>query len=361
MSMEAALDEERLGVLELLEGLNKKTQRQQRGSGSSISSGPLDRSSSPYNAHRSPVRSMLDIAEDSIPRHSSIAGTSSSGVSQPGQPAQFRSMLDIGPSPRQSTKSAQTSPTEGIPSASYPRSFSDAMSRPPEFGPRGLPGRPKGDITDGYQFSGYLQSNPGRPVAPKRNTLAGKKPVSSGLPEAVRGELAGYNARDRGRSLGTTGIGSNNKSKSPQRLRSSSPGLGSPPPSNKLLMDSGAVVDKDSAYRRLSDANLALAGGTFSNLASKTKRRTDSDDKRDQRLQKDYTFGDVEDAVESSDEEVSTDEEGPRGRRKGGRHDKGEEHPQSGKAQGQRTARSLMAAAEEESMCKIEFVRLCAD
>jgi hypothetical protein len=119
-----------------------------------------------------------------------------------------------------------------------------------------------------------------------------------------------------------------------------------------LIMDSGAVVDKDSAYRRLSDANLARAGGSFSSLANKVRRRTDSDDKRDQRLQKDYTFNGAEDAVESSDE-VSTDEEGPRGRRNDGRIDKSDGHPESktigmGRARGQRTAQSLMAAAEEE-------------
>lgn len=129
--------------------------------------------------------------------------------------------------------------------------------------------------------------------------------------------------------------------------------MGPAPRSNKLVMDSGLTVDKDSAYRRLSDANLALHGGSFSGLASKARRRTDSDDKRGQRLQKDYTFTGGEVPMESSDEEATSDEELPRGRRNGKRHDKDEGHPESktigmGRTPGPRTARSLMAAAEEE-------------
>ncbi|KFY22292.1 hypothetical protein V493_06708 [Pseudogymnoascus sp. VKM F-4281 (FW-2241)] len=328
MSMEAALDEERLDVLELLQGLSNKPPRQPRGPGSPA---PLGRSSSPYNAHRSPVRSMLDVVEHPRPRHSSIAGTSSSGVTP------IRSMLDIGPPASQTSKSANTSPTESFSSLTLP------PKPPSELPPHQPPGRYKGDVTDSYQFSGYLQSNPGAPLAPRRNTLAGKKAAPASLPEGVRVDLPGYNSRDRVHAMGTTGIGSNNKS------RSRSPAIG---PSNMLVMDSGAVVDKDSAYRRLSDANLARAGGSFSTLTGKVRRRTDSNDKRDQRLQKDYTFTGAEDAVESSDE-ASTDEDNPRGRKSEGRISKGDDHPESktigmGRAQGPRTAQSLMAAAEEE-------------
>ncbi|KFX96824.1 hypothetical protein O988_05156 [Pseudogymnoascus sp. VKM F-3808] len=261
-------------------------------------------------------------------------------------------MLDIGPPAPPTSKSASTSPTER-PNISSLSLSSKSLSDIPPHQP--AQGRYKGDVTDSYQFSGYLQSNPGQPLAPRRNTLAGKKAAPAPLPEGVRVDLPGYNARDRVNAMGSTGIGSNNKSRSPHNrhnLRSSSPALGPTLPSNMLVMDSGAVVDKDSAYRRLSDANLALAGGSFSSLANKPRRRTDSNDKRDLRLQKDYTFTGAEDAVESSDE-ASTDEDGPRGRRSEGRVGKGDDHPEStpigmGRAQGQRTARSLMAAAEEE-------------
>ncbi|OBT93923.2 hypothetical protein VE01_08257 [Pseudogymnoascus verrucosus] len=345
MSMEAALDEERLDVLELLQGLSNKPARAPRGPGSPMGPGPapLGRSSSPYNAHRSPVRSMLDVVEDPRPRHSSIAGTSSSGVTP------IRSMLDIGPPAPQISKSASTSPTDSFSSLTLPPK---GLAEIPPHQPQG---RYKGDVTDSYQFSGYLQSNPGAPLAPRRNTLAGKKAAPAPLAEGVRVDLP-YSARDRVHAMGTTGIGSSNKSRSPHNrhsLRSSSPSLGPPPTSNMLVMDSGAVVDKDSAYRRLSDANLARAGGSFSAFTNKVRRRTDSNDKRDQRLQKDYTFTGAEDAVESSDE-ASTDEDGPRGRRsEKKRLSKGDDHPESktigmGRAQGQRTARSLMAAAEEE-------------
>ncbi|OAF62963.1 hypothetical protein VC83_00076 [Pseudogymnoascus destructans] len=321
MSMEAALDEERLDVLELLQGLSNKPSRQPRVPGSPVGPGPalLGRSSSPYNAHRSPVRSMLDVVEDPRPRNSSIAGTSSSGVTP------IRSMLDIGPPAPQISKSASTSPTDSFPSLSLlPKPLSEIPPHQPQ-------GRYKGDVTDSYQFSGYLHSNPGAPLAPKRNTLAGKKAVPAPLPEGVRVDLPGYSARDKVHAMCTTGIGSSNKSKSPHNrhsLRSSSPALGPPPTSNMLVMDSGAVVDKDSAYRRLSDANLARAGGSFSALTTKARRRTDSNDKRDQRLQKDYTFTGAEDVVESSDE-ASTGEDGPRGRRSEKRTSKVDDHPES--------------------------------
>ncbi|OBT71890.1 hypothetical protein VF21_10552 [Pseudogymnoascus sp. 05NY08] len=217
-------------------------------------------------------------------------------------------MLDIGPPAPQISKSARLA----------------------EIPPHQPQGRYKGDVTDSYQFSGYLKNNPGAPLAPRRNTLAGKKAVPAPLPEGVRVDLPGYSARDRVHAMGTTGIGSGNKSRSPHNrhsLRSSSPALG-PPSSSMLVMDSGAVVDKDSAYRRLSDANLARAGGSFSALTNKVRRRTDSNDKRDQRLQKDYTFTGAEDAVESSDE-ASTDEDGPRGRRSEKRASKVDDHPES--------------------------------
>lgn len=360
MSLESMLDEERRDVLALLEG---GAARRARGSASSATSG---RAPSPFTNPRSPVRSMLDVG-DPPPRSASVSSTNG-GLATPGRPASIRSMLDVNTPTTPAiaaTKSAQTSPTESnhrahMSNNSVHRSLSDAASRPAAFGPRAGVASPEA----AYQFSGYLPSNPGGPVIPKRNTLAGKKAIPSAMAEVVRGgDLSNFGvSRDRGRnhSIATTGI-STAKSKSPHNrlgIRSNSPHL-SPDPTKFTLKD-GRVIDMTSAYRRLSDANLALSGGGLSSLSSKKNRRgTNSGDAADPhsaRLEKDYTPIDGEDAVaDSSDEDThSSDEDRHRGRQKTGRGDRVEEdHPESrtigmGQAKGPRTALSLMAAAEEE-------------
>ncbi len=342
MSMEAVLDEERLAVLELMEGLSNKPSRTSRGSHSSMGSGG-GAAISPVNP-RSPVRSMLDVVSaDEVPRNASIAGTTSSGVTTAQAP--IRSMLDIGPSPQKArggaSRSANTSPTEQDKAGQHNRSLSDAVTKAPAFGPRSG----YKDITDDYQFSGYLQANPGGPIVPKRNTQAGKKPAGSALADSVSGSLGGV-SRDRGRSVpfmgGPLAV---NKSRSPHNrlgVRSASPANNS----KMLVLDSGLMVDKDSAYRRMSDANLALTGGSLSTLAS--RKKAEQDDKG--RLTKDYSYTGSEDVVESSDEPDS--DERPRGRKKGSRHNSEESSKTPlgfgrGDA-GPREAKTLMAAAEEE-------------
>jgi hypothetical protein len=78
----------------------------------------------------------------------------------------------------------------------------------------------------------------------------------------------------------------------------------------------------------------------------------------DGRLEKDYTGGD--EAEDSSDEENrrSSDEERSRGRKKEKSEKTRDDDPEShtvgmGRAKGPRTARSLMAAAEEERELKL--------
>jgi hypothetical protein len=372
MSMEAALDEERKSVLALLEGSTQPT-RVQRGSASSAGSG--GRTSSPFRTPRSPVRSMLDISEDPAPpRHASIAGTNS-GISNPPRTGAIRSMLDINSPPApQSTRSAQTSPTEAqhksrslLNNNLHPRSMSDVTGRPADFGHRAAPERSaKVDLTSGYQFSGILPSNPGGIAIPKRNTLAGK----GAMADVVRGtDLGSSLGNDRGRnhSIASTGIGNKNssKSRSPHNrlgLRSNSPhgSLLNKNSSNllnnpgKFALDNGVVVDMNSAYRRLSDANLALAGGSLAGLG-KGRRHTDSGDALSadgSRLVKDYSYTEDDAVAESSDEDHShsSDEERHRGRRKADGDDEDLEGSTigMGRAKGPRQALSLMAAAEEE-------------
>lgn len=375
MSLESMLDEERRDVLALLEG---PPSGRTRGSANSAVSG---RASSPFTKPQSPVRSMLDIDQDAPPRRSSSAtpngGTKGSprvvpvrsmlDIETPPPAANpVRSMLDISSPPPSSaaSRSAQTSPTEvnhRAPMANkvQHRSLSDAAARPVTFGPRtsAVGGNPE----SAYQFSGYLPSNPGGPVVPKRNTQAGKKnSLPSAMAEVVRGgDFSGFGPRDRGRNSSVGGNGLVAKSKSPHNrlgLRSNSPHL-SPDPT-KVVLDDGRVIDLNSAYRRLSDANLALSRGGLSSLSGKSsRRRTNSGDAigpGGSRLEKDYTPIDGEDAVLDSSDEDYSDEEQRRGRKKDSRSDSNEnDNPESqtlgmGRGKGPRTAQSLMAAAEEE-------------
>jgi hypothetical protein len=130
------------------------------------------------------------------------------------------------------------------------------------------------------------------------------------------------------------------------------------PDPTQFVTKDGRIIDMNSAYRRLSDANLAKSAGGLSSLSEKSRRRrTNSgdavipEDDGGGRLEKDYTG---EDALEdSSDEDArSSDEERSRGRKKEVQgNDKDGPESQTigmGRAKGPRTARSLMAAAEEE-------------
>jgi len=115
-------------------------------------------------------------------------------------------------------------------------------------------------------------------------------------------------------------------------------------------------MDINTAFRRLSDANLALAGGSLSSLSEKgQRRRTNSGDAvgpDGARLEKDYTTVEGEDALlDSSEDDVgSSDDERQRGRKKEERKDESSESSTlgMGRAKGPRAALSLMAAAEEE-------------
>lgn len=373
MSLEAMLDEERKDVLKILE----QTQPgRTRGSGSSIS-GPPRRTSSPLTYPRSPVRSMLDVDNAPNVKHHSIAGT---GILTNPPPftrtAPVRSMLDIStPLPDAarsapdvssrksssvaSTKSATTSPTTSnhrahMANGTHPRSLSDASTRPAGFGPRAAT-TPPGNPESTYQFSGYLPSNPGGPTVPKRNTQGGlKSSLPSAMAAVVRGgDLGAFVSKDRGRvqTFVPAKIG---KSKSPHNrlgLRSSSPHVAQD--SNDLTLNNGKVLDVNNAYRKLSDANLALSDGGLAKLGKKAKRRTNSDlavGPAGNRLPKDYTAIDGEEAFDTSDEDhLDSDDEGPRGRKKNTSDDHMENSPIGmGKAKGPRQAQSLMAAAEEE-------------
>lgn len=247
--------------------------------------------------------------------------------------------------------------------------MSDATGRLAEFGHRAIPER--SDPTAGYQFSGYIPT--GGLAAPKRNTLGGKLAGPGVMAEVVRGsDLGSLGGKDRGRnSIAGTGIGNNagSKSRSPHNrlgLRSNSPHssllntnsvnlLNNP---GKFALDNGVIVDMNSAYRRLSDANLALAGGSLAALGKSPRRRTDGGDANatdDTRLFKDSSYAEDDAVAESSDEDHShsSDEEIDRGRKKTNADEDDLESRTigMGNAKGPRQALSLMAAAEEEREC----------
>lgn len=362
-SLDAAMEEERREVLSLLEST--------AGAKARLSPTTARTSSpSPYATARSPIRSMLDIAEvptARAPRHSSIAGSNAGTTQGP-----VRSMLDInGPPSAPLSRNMRTTPMEGnfaaqsaIRSAPRIRSLSDATPRQAEFGPRSAIVRP--DPTADYQFSGILPSNPGGPRIPKRNTLAGRRgPGAPNMPnsmaEVVRAtDLGGYgSSRDRQSKSPSNRLGGRASSPASSMLNIGPVGIfGSAKESSaKLTLDDGTTVDMNSAYRRLSNANLARSDGSLSKLSRATRGRITSGGKRgpnSARLEKDYTYQEGEDAVESSDEELNTsDEEGLRGRRKDGKAKDEDSDPEAqtlgmGKAKGPRQTLSLMAAAEEE-------------
>jgi len=379
------MDEERREVMNILEGrpTNYNTSSYDENG----------RTSSPAPV----VRSMLDIGPATV-RHGSIAGTTV-GVTAPpvrGQ-AIARSMLDLNASPpKRVAHSVTTSPTEPVhPEAGHHRAQSDASNTPPTWRPHAGSDQDRGAGALPYAENQFNMSPKihGQ-VLPKRVTQGGKKGLGmSSMASIMQGqELEPLPlTRDQGRHNSTAGI-LGVKSKSPSsRLtnRSQSPGgailntnsfnLMSTP--GKFVTDGGKVIDMNNAYRRLSDANLLKSGGHLSSLpAKKASERARNGETLsptgEPRLQKDYYENDEdgEAAVESSEEEVSSDEDGwgsqsGRGRRrarrkKGAGTDADTEDSENdrkggpagmGRLGGPKMAHSLMAAAEEERKCYTRF------
>ncbi|KAI9841369.1 MAG: hypothetical protein M1837_000752 [Sclerophora amabilis] len=406
MSLEAALDEERLEILKLLEG--PKQQRSQRGpTGSPDPKGRFGqdgRKESPAGA-RSPMRSMLDISNDPPgPRHASIAGLGVGVTNLPGRSGAgggVRSMLDPMASPPASktSHSANTSPDQSPRTdAGAQRTYSDASSNPPDAAPRLLRDRDKPPSDSSkyspnadYQFE-MLPSHQNN-ARPKRVTQGGRKTsqIPNSMASVVHSTDLGRTGSRRGREpSGSSGQG---KSRSPSTRfgRSQSPRTRSLlntnssnllPNPGKFVNDKGQLLDLNNAYRRLSDANLARSGGSLSALPAKPGSehiRADSGEalspSGEVRLQKDYHYGagDYEDALAESSDDFSSSggESGAEARGRGrsrrktrasgvegdwedsddGRGSgKGGSKPTEsmGRAPGHRKTLSLLAAAEEE-------------
>ena len=299
-SFETVLEEERREVLALLE---KRPSRRPKRAGSSMNP---RRASSPLRTSQRPVRSMLDIGNGSASARSPTAGTSTEGP----QGVSTSSMLDIDspePADAPETESSAEGKTKG--SHSHHRSLSDTTFRPADlhaFDADFI-------LSSAYKLSGYLSSNTG---PPKRNTQAGKIIKSSSSP------------------------------------RSS---IINPDP-NKLVLSDGRAVDKTSAYRRLSDTNLAAPGhrSSISSSGNSSGRASSGDATKPGRpiLKNHNATPDDEEAVAESSEEDggSSDEEQHRGRKKESRHGA----PPEGKpltvrvSKGPRSALGRAAAAERD-------------
>jgi hypothetical protein len=306
-SFDTVLEEERREVLAMLE---KRPARKPKGAGSATNP---RRASSPLAKTRPPVRSMLDIGLNSTPTESSAAGARTESPAPP-PAASIRSMLDIGsPTPAgiQQVKSAKVSVPEKPTKANnlHHRSLSDTAFRP------GNLDSSDSDLNHAspYKLSGYLPRNPGVAVMPKRNTQAGKKVNTSSSP---RSSIIN-------------------------------------PDTSKLVLTDGRVLEKDSAYHRLSDTSLTLSGNRLSLSSSSSRRASSGDATRPDRssLEKDSAApGDEEAVIESSEDDRSSDEERPRGRNKESRSRDGSEgKPLSIKlSKGPKSALGRSAAAEKD-------------
>ncbi|KAL7622403.1 hypothetical protein AAE478_007908 [Parahypoxylon ruwenzoriense] len=347
MSLEAALEEERREI----ENLMSMQPRRPPSTG--------HRSPSPYVSPRSPVRSMLDIGQVSNnpsrnpqpqPPVRSMLDISGPPYQQP------RSMLDIGGSSTNAPTSTHTSPTlshkgPASDNSARIRSMSDAASNPAaDLGPRSpphmtFPNSRNNDPTSAYKFHDILPTNVGQAIPVKRGQTAASR--SSSIGEALRGPdlsnlvLPGEHGRFSRR---------HNKSKSPNNrfsLRSNSP-FGNPAGRHQnqaqdtITLNNGQVVDMNSAYRRLSDANLIYGG---SSLAALARKKQDNDGHG--RIEKDNLSPYGELLPDESDDDVanSSDEEMHRGRKLTTR---AESHSQESSGEGTKEAKSLLAAVEDE-------------
>lgn len=338
MSLEAALEEERREIENLIAMQPRRPPSVDH------------RSPSPYTTSpRSPVRSMLDIGE--VPRSPAPQAPVRSMLDIDSAPPP-RSMLDVGGPSSNAPTSTHTSPTLSYKAPSLDNSFrnrsmSDAAS-PVDLGPRspppmGLSSPRSNDPTSAYRFHDILPTNAGQPIS-KRGSASMR---SSSIGEALRGPdlsnlvLPGEHGRFTRK---------NNKSKSPGgRLsdRSSSPfgstsgTSGRNQPSDTITLNDGRMLDKNSAYRKLSDANLLYGG---SNLAALARKRQDSEGHG--RIEKDNLSPYGELLPDESDDDIanSSDEELHRGRKLTTRA----ESQGQDTGDGIKTARSLLAAVEDE-------------
>lgn len=299
VGIDRVLEMDRLEVLALLEGTDQVSSKQR---------GPPTGS---LGAPRVPIRSMLDISEEK-PSGGGTGSGQAPGSSKSGMPNPCPDASAPAQRSRNSSSSATNSPRSSTPrvhfagSSPHPRSKSDGGPRPLELRQRGSAGR--NDPLSEYRPSSFLSPSSGS----QTQRSASQGGVCSSAGDVLRpGDFGIPTSRgSRGRPSRAFG---GNRSQSPRhRLtnRSRSPLAGSMRRSSQSAFDSG---DFSTAYRRLSDGNLALSSGSLSQLPLRQRAGGPGEG----RLVKDYLGPDGE-HLGSSDEEdeaVASDDE-VRGRRK---------------------------------------------
>ncbi|KAJ2906483.1 Universal stress protein family [Zalerion maritima] len=370
-SMEAAADEERRLVMEMLEEAALKKKQRQYG-----------RPASPSTSPRSPARSMFSIASSSPPVSHRPAVRSMFDMEAGPPRSARRSMLDVIDEPKSPrslsvAESSRGSVAEPPARPQVVRSSTDS-NRPSsiDLGTRGHPHAPADHISE-YQFSDIYTNNVGN-AKPKRNTQGGYRGTSL-LSEGLRASEQApaspninpdHQYQPPRHNSGSAAPSLRTKSKSPHRLnRSVSPGTkimptsvgkASPIVQGILTLDSGQRVVTNKAYTILSDANLAKSGIVLgSKMASAAADGEGPLEKTYMSPDGDVILTDSSDA----DEEGSSEDE-HRGRKKTPRSldrendakdRKGstEKRVPSGHSlspESQRKPQSLLAAAEEERL-----------
>lgn len=321
MSLEAAMDEERKAILEILE----------RQAGNKKPAPPPPRPDSPSAVPRSPIRSMLDVGgdDDASPVRKS---------SSPPPAVKYRSMLDVDFAPRGQQAAVRSMLDADSPASSSPgpahsahSSVSDTGSQPATGSPRATLELPRGsdmrhaspqrnNPLAGYQFSDIITSQLGQSLPmPKRNQQGGRNSVGSPLAQAHAAQPIASAAELARHSISGPSRPRLNQSTSPhgrRSMRALSPQPGAQPgglPAKNpkvTTLDSGYEFDLRKAYKNLSNANLMSSEGPLAALAhQKVQGQADGEG----RLEKAYLGPDGE-LYTSSDDESEGEDEDHRGR-----------------------------------------------
>lgn len=292
MSLESAMDEERLAVLELLDPRQRDAPQ------------PPRRTDSPAPP---PVRSLLDVNGPPPPRHGSIAGIGVGATIPPNSranavrsPPPVRSMLDIRPTHSASTPSSpvETSfPRDEEPENSQRRASDTTITADTTNVKTGLPQiKPQlaEDVVQNYQFD--ILPSPSNHALPKRvsqggknlppvnnntnnNNAAAKSSMATVMSGGEFGPLPGLmpRGRDIGRHSPSTGHQRHSNSPSSRFSRSRSPNnkilntnsFNPLPNPGEYYTDSGEVIKLDEAYKRLTSSVMSKSGGALGALYEK--------------------------------------------------------------------------------------------
>ena len=361
MSLEAALEEERREVVEILEGNPRRA---------SVPPARTDRA--PYQQR--PVRSMLDPAPGPLPaRHGSIAGIGV-GVTPPSDRGPGTISLNEPASSPLRLSSVVSSPTSPDrppgDSAGIPSGGLDTVP-----GERNLAIDKPGANTRADRQSDTQSSQEADP--PRYITQTQERPPSRAVQgkNAMAAVMGGFDlkaiptlsrGRDTTRRISPRGLSLGSKSSSAGRSLSPKGGRWlSPNPLNfafrsgRLVTDKGKVIDKDSAYRHLTDDALSKSGGSLANLPRPASRQgSDNDGQANERLEKDM-YDSENNPIETSEEEVDTssseDDSSHRLQRGGSKRSKRRSLDLGSPAEDDgadssksKPPQSLLAAAEEE-------------